>query len=215
MGTYGIESIESLAVFYGSNCILPNNTYPPIVDSENLKHQFKVFKTFVIKHRLEWENTQSQLLLTAQQKLSGYKTELDTLDSLLSKRKKLVLRKKMKQLEKEVGILKKNQKYTFEVMLLAWMGNSAAVRHPDMTRLIEIAALIPPSTAEVERSFSLMKLVSTRLRNRMNQETACGSANFTKNWMKHTTRKYCSIGLKLKIQKVGSEELRVVSDLTF
>ena len=107
-------------------------------------------------------------MLTAQQKLSGYKTELDTLDSLLSKWKKLVLREKMKQLEKEVGILKKNQKYTFEVMLLAWMGNSAAVRHPDMTRLIEIAALIPPSTAEVERSFSLMKLVSTRLRNRMN-----------------------------------------------
>ena len=121
----------------------------------------------------------------------------------------------MKQFEKEVGILKKNQKYTFEVMLLAWMGNSAAVRHPDMTRLIEIATLIPPPTAEVERSFSLMKLVSTRLRNRMNQETACGSANFTKNWTKHTTRKYCSIGLKLKIQKVGSEELRVVSDLTF
>ena len=84
LGTYGIESIESFAVFYGSNCVLPNNTYPPIVDSENLKHQFKVFKTFVIKHRLEWENTQSQLLLTAQQKLSGYKTELDTLDSLLT-----------------------------------------------------------------------------------------------------------------------------------
>ena len=56
-------------------------------------------------------------------------------------------------------------------MMEQWMSDNASVLHPDITKLIIIAALIPPSTAEVERSFSLMKLVCTRLRNRLSSET--------------------------------------------
>ena len=37
-------------------------------------------------------------------------------------------------------------------------------------KIIEIAALIPPSTAEVERSFSLMNLISAPLRKRLSAE---------------------------------------------
>ena len=73
-------------------------------------------------------------------------------------------------LEKEVATLHRTPKYTFEVMLLDWFQHSAAVRHPDISKILNIAALIPSSTAEVEKSFSLMKLISTRLRNRLNQE---------------------------------------------
>ena len=55
-------------------------------------------------------------------------------------------------------------------MLFAWFQNAAAINHPNVSKILTIAALIPPSTAEVERSFSLMKLISTRLRNRLKQE---------------------------------------------
>ena len=40
-------------------------------------------------------------------------------------------------------------------------------RYPEITKLLKLAAPIPPSTAKVERSFSLMKLICTRLRNRL------------------------------------------------
>ena len=42
--------------------------------------------------------------------------------------------------------------------------------HQDITKIIEMAAVIPPSTAEVERSFSLMNLISTPLRKRLSAE---------------------------------------------
>ena len=42
--------------------------------------------------------------------------------------------------------------------------------HQDITKIIEMAALIPSSTAEVERSFSLMNLISTPLRKRLSAE---------------------------------------------
>ena len=39
-----------------------------------------------------------------------------------------------------------------------------------MTLILNLAALIPPSTAEVERSFSLVKFICTRLQARLTQE---------------------------------------------
>ena len=42
--------------------------------------------------------------------------------------------------------------------------------HQDITKIIEMAALIPPSTAEVKRSFSLMNLISTTLCKRLSAE---------------------------------------------
>ena len=55
-------------------------------------------------------------------------------------------------------------------MLEAWRGTEYSIRHLDITHILSLAALVPPSTAEVERSFSLMKLISTRLRNRLTSE---------------------------------------------
>ena len=42
--------------------------------------------------------------------------------------------------------------------------------HQDITKIIEMTPLISPSTAEVERSFSLMNLISTPLRKRLPAE---------------------------------------------
>ena len=41
------------------------------------------------------------------------------------------------------------------------------IDYPDITTVLVLAALIPPSTAEVERSFSLMNLILTPLRKRL------------------------------------------------
>ena len=50
------------------------------------------------------------------------------------------------------------------------MGSDYAVRHCEITKLLILAALIPLSTAEVEQSFSLMKLICTKLRKRLTNE---------------------------------------------
>ena len=56
-------------------------------------------------------------------------------------------------------------------MLKDWCTDNKLISmHQDITKIIEMAALIPPSTAEVERSFSLMNLISTPLRKRLSVE---------------------------------------------
>ena len=79
--------------------------------------------------------------------------------------KKLGLQKKIKTLEKNIKELKRKQVYTSEILLEEWMTDILSILHPDIAKLLNLAALILPSTAEVERSFSLMKLVCTHLRN--------------------------------------------------
>ena len=58
---------------------------------------------------------------------------------------------------------------TFEIILKRWYDNNLQVKHSDISKMLEFAALIPPSTAEVERAFSLMKLICTRLRRSLAQ----------------------------------------------
>ena len=48
--------------------------------------------------------------------------------------------------------------------------NKLMSMHQDITKIIEISALIAPSVAEVERSFSLMNLTSTPLCQRLSVE---------------------------------------------
>ena len=49
-------------------------------------------------------------------------------------------------------------------MLKDWCtGNKLMSMHHNITKIIEMATLAPPSTAEVERSFSLMNLISPPL----------------------------------------------------
>ena len=55
-------------------------------------------------------------------------------------------------------------------MLKQWAESGCESRHPVISRILNLAALILPSTAKVERTFSLMKLICTKLRNRLSQE---------------------------------------------
>ena len=52
-------------------------------------------------------------------------------------------------------------------MLKQWVESGFEARHPKLSRILNLAALIPPFTAEVERSFSLMKLICAKLRNEL------------------------------------------------
>ena len=65
----------------------------------------------------------------------------------------------------------KKQNYNFEIMLKDWCTDSKLISmHQDITKIKEMAALIPPSNAEMGRSFSLMNLISTPLPKRLSAE---------------------------------------------
>lgn len=121
---------------------------------------------------------QNTAIISAEQELKGLKTQKESLTPFLSKRKIIKIDKKIKLLEKDIERLNKTKKFTFEIMLEAWIGSEYSIRHPDITHILSLAALVPPSTAEVERSFSLMKLISTRLRIYSCQRTRVTSCVF-------------------------------------
>ena len=73
-------------------------------------------------------------------------------------------------LEKEEESLSNKLSYNFDIVLEQWMESDYAVWHGKITKLLILAALIPPSTAEAERSFSLMKFICAKLRNRLTNE---------------------------------------------
>ena len=49
--------------------------------------------------------------------------------------------------------------------------SSWAVIFPNISTLAKICRVIPVQTADVERTFSQLKLIKTRVRNRMNEKT--------------------------------------------
>ena len=93
-----------------------------------------------------------------------------TFYSIYCKRKIATLDKNIKSLKTKIEKLTKTKDYFFEVMLKKWAESGCKNRRPDMTRILNLAALIPPSTAEVEHTFSLMKLICTKLRSSLSQE---------------------------------------------
>ena len=125
---------------------------------------------FVLKKRIDYETKQKADLSKISMHLNGEKSKLATLSNILSKRKNIKIEKSIKTLENKKESLSKKQNYSFEVMLEQWMGSDYAVRHCEIMKPLILAALIPLSTAEVKRSFSLMKLVCTKLCKRLTNE---------------------------------------------
>ena len=166
LNEFGGDGIESLAHFYSRT----SNENPAVIDPDALPPQYQAYKMFVSKKRIDYETKQKADLSKISMRLNGEKSKLATLSNILSKRKKIKIEKSIKTLENEKESLSKKQNYSFEVMLEQWMGSDYAVRHCEITKLLILAALIPPSTAEVERSFSLMKLICTKLRKRLTNE---------------------------------------------
>ena len=64
------------------------------------------------------------------------------------------------------------KKRGFQKVVTSFLTNNTLVAgFPTLARLATIAMILPVSTATVERSFSNMKLIKTRLRNRLGDET--------------------------------------------
>ena len=77
---------------------------------------------------------------------------------------------KISALEKERVSLSRYNEYTF-VKFLQWQQfNRYSQRFQNISRVINFARLIPTSTAEVERSFQLINLISVKLRKCLGQE---------------------------------------------
>ena len=114
---------------------------------------------------------QSSSLAATNKKITDGEREIELLKSVLTKTKIAKEKQRTASLEKERVNLIKKQNYNFEIMLKDWCTDNKLISmHQDITKIIEMAALISPSTAEVERSFSLMNLISTPLRQRLSAE---------------------------------------------
>ena len=127
-----------------------------------------ILKKIVATKRLKYESNQSSSLAATNKKITGGEREIELLKSVLTKTKIAKEKQRTASLEKERVNLIKKQNYNFEIMLKDWCTDNKLISmHQDITKIIEMAALISPSTAEVERSFSLMNLISTPLRQRL------------------------------------------------
>ena len=102
-------------------------------------------------------------LSSMQQKLDHKIKSKEALKSITSKRKLICFDKDIKRYEQQVQQLLKQQKYSFNILLKSWYSSNLLTRHGDVMKILTPAALIPPSTAELERSCSLMKLICSRL----------------------------------------------------
>ena len=87
--------------------------------------------------------------------------------SISSKWNLIKIEKNIQKLEEKVVTLCHQQGYTFHKLLKFWMLSPFSNRHKDIITIILLGWLISLLTAEVERSFSLMKLIWTWLRNRL------------------------------------------------
>jgi hypothetical protein len=58
-----------------------------------------------------------------------------------------------------------------EVISKLCCDSSWAAIYPNMSTLAKICRVVPIQTADVERTFSQLKLIKTRVRNRMNEKT--------------------------------------------
>ena len=159
---FGEEGIIFFADFYSQKVKLNSVVIPSLLSKDTLPVQYKVFKTFVFKEKLKWENQQEAALANAKQLLTQEQNWKKLLKSISSKQKLIKIKKIIQKLEEKVAILGNQQDYIFDILLKSWMLSPFSDHH-----IILLGSLIPPLTAKVERSFSFMKLICTQLRNRL------------------------------------------------
>ena len=167
---HGKKEIEDLASFYGSPCIISDGkeSIPPVLSGPDLIAQYDVFKKVTLNNRNMFESKQKADLNKVEEQIVSKKKEIELLKSMLTKTNIEKKKQKIRELEREADTLKHNQIYTFNLLLKDWCADPAlTLAYPDVTTLLKLAALIPPYTAEVERSFSLMNLILTPLRTRL------------------------------------------------
>ena len=159
-----------MASFYGFPCIISDGkeSIPPVLSGPGLIAQYDVFKKVPLNNRNMFESKQKANLNKVEDQIVSKKKEIELLKSMSTKTNIEKEKQKIRELEREADTLKHNQIYTFNLLLKDWCADPAlTLAYPDITKLLKLAALIPPSTAEVERSFLLMNLILTPLRKRL------------------------------------------------
>ena len=209
LANYGKEDFAALANFYG----YPSLGKPQLVNPNKLIGQYKGFKEFVFKKKLEQERKHEPDLETAKACSNAKEKKKATLSSIYRKRKITTLDKNIKSLKTKIEKLTKTKDYSFEVMLKQRAESGCENRHPDITRILNLEPLIPPSTAEVERTFSLMKLIHTKLISRLSQENLGACIRIGK-FRELTEKDFLSIMEKwLKANDTKSKKRRVSTRL--
>ena len=89
------------------------------------------------------------------------------------------------------------------------MESDYAVWHGKITKLLILAALIPPSTAEAERSFSLMKFICAKLLNRLTNENLSFIMRIRKYTREITIKESWNFGLRMKKRQQRKDVLAV------
>ena len=113
LDTFGEDLIEMLSEFYGHSYKISahgDEHLPKIVDREALVSEFEVFKIFSFKERFRYETKQREVLdQTLRQKEKSEK-KLTTMVDLLSTRKQIAEKQRVKELEAEIEELRKAKK---------------------------------------------------------------------------------------------------------
>ena len=167
------QEIKSLVCFYSSSSLISHGkkSVKPIVNATSLEAQLAILKKFFATKRLKYKSNLSSSLTEANKKITDGEQEIELLQSVLTKTKIAKKKQRIASLEKERDNLIKKQNYNFEIVLKDWCTDNKLM-HQDITEIIEMAVLIPPATAEVERSFSFMNLISN-MPKRLSAENLC------------------------------------------
>ena len=121
-----------------------------MVDRKALLSEFKVFKIFSFKERFRYETKQREELGQPIRQKERSERKLKTMMDLLSTRKQIAEKRGIKELEADIEEMKKAQKITFDLLHTKRLDRGLESKHPNVTKMLEYAAFIPPSTAEVE-----------------------------------------------------------------
>ena len=162
---------------------------------------------------MEWETKHESDLETARAYLNPKEKKKPPCLLFTVNEKLQLLIKNIKSLKTKIVKLIKTKDYSFEVMLKQWAESGCATRHPYITRTLNLAAMIPPSTAKVKHTFSLIKLICTKLRNRLSQKHLGTCIQICK-FRELTEKDFCSIMEKwLKADDTKSKKRRVLTQL--
>ena len=108
-----------------------------------------IFKKIVAAKRLKYESNQSSSLAETKKKITDGDQEIELLQSILTKTKIAKKEARIASLEKRDNLIKK-QNYNFKITLKDWCTDNMLISmHQDITKIIEMTALIPTSTTEV------------------------------------------------------------------
>ena len=114
---------------------------------------------------MKWENQQEAASANSRQLLKQQNSK-ELLKLISSKWKLIKIEKKYSEIRRKGGHSWQSEEYTFDIFLKTWMLSPFSYHYRNMATIIVLGSLIHPLTDQVERPFSLMKIICTWLRNR-------------------------------------------------